>query len=156
MLILVLRPRLVDPGLEVMAALKELVHSPRSFMEAYYYEASRDDQLLAAFAEGPLYAWREQGRLVADVGSVVAWLSQKGLDGDLPDWSDGSRIRVAQGLLAALRDFGILTGTVRKEFAHPSLSIAGFGYVAYPLPDAGASSRSRLSSPVSTLWLCDD
>ena len=38
-------------------------------------------------------------------------------------------MKVARGLLAALRDFGILSGAVRKEFASPSLSIAGFGYV---------------------------
>ena len=61
-LLRVLRPRLVEPGPQVIAALKQLLPSPRGFTDAYYFEATRDDALLAAFAEGPLFEWWERGR----------------------------------------------------------------------------------------------
>jgi hypothetical protein len=154
-LLRVLRPRLVEPGPQVIAALKHLLHWPRGFSDAYYYEATRDDSLLAAFAEGPLFEWWEQGRVGVDVDAVSLWLTDLAERGQTPPWTDTIRIKVARGLLAALRDFGILTGAVRKEFAPPSLSIAGFGYVAFRLHENGASSRALFGSRVWRRWLLD-
>jgi hypothetical protein len=37
-------------------------------------EASRHDELLAATAEGPLFQWWSEGRVVVDVNQVAAWL----------------------------------------------------------------------------------
>lgn len=54
-----------------------------------------------------------------------------------------------------MRDFGILTGAVHKEFAPASLSIAGFGYVAFRLHEGGSSSRAVLASPIWRRWLLD-
>jgi hypothetical protein len=139
----------------VIAALKEFRSSPRGFVEAYYYEATRDDGLLAACAEGPLYAWWEAGRVSVDVNEVVAWLGKLAVNGETPSWADSTRIEVARHLLAALRDFGILTGAVRKEFSRLSLSTAGFSYVAFRLHETGASSRALLASPVWRRWLLD-
>jgi BrxA len=151
----VLRPRLVQPGPHVLAALKELIHSPRSFTEAYYFEAARDDELLAAFAEGPLFGWWQHGRLGIDFSLVMAWLDKVVQQGEAPPWTDTVRTKIARGLLAALRDFGVLTGGVRKEFAQPSLTIAGFAYVAFRLHESGASSRALLASPVWSRWMLD-
>jgi hypothetical protein len=151
----VLRPRLVEPGPQVIAALKELWSSPRVFVEAYYFESTRSDGLLAAFAEGPLFAWWEAGRVTVDVDEVAIWLAELAANGETPPWGDKTRIEVARHLLAALRDFGILSGTVRKEFSRSSLSIAGFSYVAFRLHESGASSRALLSSSVWRRWLLD-
>lgn len=154
-LLRVLRPRLVEPGPQVIAALKQLLPSPRGFADAYYFEATRDDALLAAFAEGPLFEWWERGRVGVDVDSVSVWLADLSARGQTPPWTETIRTKVARGLLAALRDFGILTGAVRKEFAPPSLGIAGFGYVAFRLHQDGASSRALFASPVWRRWLLD-
>jgi hypothetical protein len=154
-LLRVLRPRLVEPGPHVIAALKQLLPSPRGFADAYYFEATRDDALLAAFAEGPLFEWWERGRIGVDVESVLAWLADLADHGQTPLWTETIRTKVARGLLAALRDFGILSGAVRKEFAPPSLSIAGFGYVAFRLHEDGASSRALFASRVWRRWLLD-
>ena len=151
----VLRPRLVEPGPHVIAAMKELWSSPRGFVEAYYFESTRSDALLAACAEGPLFAWWEAGRVTVDVNEVATWLAELTANGETPYWGDKTRIEVARHLLAALRDFGILTGAVRKEFSRPSLSIAGFSYVAFRLHESGASSRALLASSVWRRWLLD-
>jgi hypothetical protein len=151
----VLRPRLVEPGPQVIAALKQLLPSPRGFADAYYFEATRDDALLAAFAEGPLFEWWERGRIGVGVESVSKWLADLAEQGQVAEWTETTRTKVARGLLAALRDFGILTGAVRKEFAPPSLSMAGFGYVAFRLHEDGASSRALVASTVWRRWLLD-
>jgi hypothetical protein len=154
-LLRVLRPRLVEPGPQVIAALKQLLSSPRGFADAYYFEATRDDALFAAFAEGPLFDWWKSGRIGVDVESVSSWLADLAQRGQTPPWTKTIRTKVARGLLAALRDFGILSGAARKEFTPPSLGIAGFGYVAFRLHESGASSRALVGSPVWRHWLLD-
>jgi hypothetical protein len=151
----VLVPRLVEPGPDVMAALKQLLPSPRGFADAYYFEAARENQLLAAFAEGPLFSWWEAGRVTIQVDDVVRWLDELVERGEVPPWTVTIRTKVARGLLAALRDFGVLKGAVHKEFARTSLSLAGFAYVAFRLHQSGASSRALLTSRVWRRWLLD-
>jgi hypothetical protein len=154
-LLRVLRPRLVEPGPQVIVALRHLLESPRGFADAYYFEATRDDALLAAFAEGPLFEWWERGRIGVDVESVSAWLAELAECRKAPRWSETTRTKVSRGLLAAVRDFGILSGAARKEFLPPSLSVSGFGYVAFRLREDGASSRSLFASRVWRRWLLD-
>jgi hypothetical protein len=135
--------------------MKQLLPTPRSFVEAYYFEATRDDALLAAFAEGPLFEWWEAGRIAVGVDEVAAWVGGLAAEGETPPWADNTRLEVARHLLAALRDFGVLSGAVRKEFSRASLSVAGFAYAAFRLHEAGASSRALLASPVWRRWLLD-
>jgi hypothetical protein len=118
---------LVEPGYEVIGTLRLLVNDARAFREACYYEAARADSLLGAFAAEALFAWHQAGRSEVTVADSVAWLVA---DGRTPAWTPPTRTRVGQGLLSALRDFGILEGAVRKRIAPPRLSMRGFAYVA--------------------------
>lgn len=151
-----LRPRYVDPGDEVIPALRELVADNGAFLDACYYETARVDVLLAQFVEGPLFDWHEQGRLTVATEDVVGWLDKRIANGDLPEWSESLRRRVSQGLLSALRDFGILTGATRskrKDIAPRPLTVRGFVYVAFRLHQQGLSSRAILGSTVWRRWL---
>jgi hypothetical protein len=154
-LLRILKPRFVDPGPHVMAALTRLVHRGTSFAEACYYEAARDDALLATFSEGPLFDAYEAGRIGVSVDEVREWLAFLGGGKQGPPWSDSVRTKVARGLLAALRDFGVLRGGTRKEFAVPSMTPKGFAYVAFREHEQGASSRALVSSRVWRRWLLD-
>lgn len=149
----ILRRRFVDVGPEVIPTLRRLTGDPTAFREACYYEATRTDQLLASFAEGPLFTWYQAGRRELDVSDVDRWLAT---DLRVPRWSQETRTRVAQGLLAALRDFGILQGAVRgrrKRIAAPHMSMRGFAYVALRQRSRNASGRSLLESPVWRRYL---
>lgn len=146
-------PRLVAPGPQVIAALKQLLADHRAFVEALYYETSRDEVLLAAFAEGPCFSWYEAGRARVMIDETVAWLAEQTGAGVLPEWSPTVRIKVARGLLAALRDFQVLEGEAVKRFAPPQLSVRGFAYVAFRLHEQGASSTAVVTSPVWRRWL---
>jgi len=154
----ILRPRLVDGGVDVVPALRCLAANSRAFVDACYFEASRDDALLAMFSEDAVWSWFHSGRLGVSAELVDRWLADKASNGDIPTWSDGRRRKVARGLLAALRDFGRLEGakgSPNKEITGPGISDAGFAYVAYRLHQKGASSRGTLASPVWKRWLLD-
>lgn len=151
----IIGPRLVAPGPHVLPALKGLLDDPRALREACYYETSRDDQLLAAFAEGPLWTWWQDGRVGVAIADVNRWLLQLATDQVIPEWSDSVRTKVARGLLAALRDFGVLHGGSRKDFAPPSITPRGFAYVAWREHEQGASSRLIVDGPVWRRWLLD-
>ncbi len=148
-----LAPRFVEPGPHVVAALKRLLPDHRAFIEAAYYETSRDERLLAAFAEGPCFAWYDAGRSRVTIDDATSWLAEQAVAGVLADWSPTVRIKVGRGLLAALRDFQVFEGGKLKRFAPPRLSLRGFAYVAFRLHEQGASSTTIATSPVWRRWL---
>jgi hypothetical protein len=99
--------------------------------------------------------WYEAGRIVVDTGEVVEWLRMLAKERRIPQWSEPITVKVARGLLAALRDFGILAGAVRKEIAPATMTTLGFSYVAFRLHEQGASSRSLVNNRVWRWWLLD-
>lgn len=151
----IIGPRLVAPGPHVLPALKGLLPDSHALREACYYETSRDDGLLATFAEGPLWSWWQDGRLGVAIEDVKVWLQTLAVNGAIQEWSDSVRTKVARGLLAALRDFGVLRGANRKEFSAPSMTPRGFAYVAWREHEQGASSRLIVEGPVWKRWLLE-
>lgn len=155
----VLRPRFVAPGPDVPAALRAVRADRATFVDACYYEATRADALLGRFAEDAVFSWHEAGRLVVDVDLVTSWLDQLAAKNEVGEWSPSLKMRVAQGLISTLRDFGRLNGAIkspRKEIARPGISTGGFAYTAYRLHQQGESTRGLLGSPVWRRWLLDD
>jgi hypothetical protein len=153
-----IRPRFTEPGPHVISALQGFLDDHRAFIEASYYEASRTDSLLAAFAEGPLWEWWSEGRAGVSVGEVESWLEKVAAEGKLPRWSGTVQRRAAQGILSTLRDFGVLRGPAhspRKEIASPSISPRGFAYVAWREYEGGASSRALVYGSLWHRWLLD-
>ncbi len=151
-----LRRRFLAPGPGVLRGLKSLAGDPRAFREACYYEAARSDEVLAAFAAGPLYEryWRD-GNAQVTVGDVVAWLRD---EPRAPAWGEYTRKRVARGLLSTLRDFGILEGPRggrRKRIRPPHLSMRGFAYVALRERERLASARALMASEAWRWYLLD-
>lgn len=151
----IIGPRFVQPGRHVIPALRGLLGEPRSFVEACYYETARDDTLLAAFAQEPLWHLWQTGRVGVSIADVTDWLSSLTVSGQLPMWSDSVRTKTARGLLAALRDFGVLRGASRKEIVAPSMTPRGFAYVAWREHEQGASSRALATSRVWRRWLLE-
>lgn len=154
-----LKRRFIDGAPGCIPALRALLPRPVVFREACYYETARVEDLLGTFAEGPLFDWYQEGRLGVTTAEVEPWLRQLTAVGQLPEWSEQVVSRAAQGLLSTLRDFGVLTGAVRaqrKEFASPTLSNAGFAYVAFREREQGASGRALLEGSIWRRWLLDD
>jgi hypothetical protein len=153
----ILRPRYVEPGPHVIAALRVLLDvDRRAFCDACFFETSRAESLLGDFAEGPLFDWYQGGRSTVTVEDAATWLATNVRQGRAPAWSDAVQTRVARALLATLRDFGVLNGapgSSRKTIGHPYPSIAGFAYVCWRLHDLGVTAASIEQSSVWRRWL---
>ena len=154
-----LRPRFVEPKAGIVPALRELSTHAESFREACYYELTRVDALVAAFVAEQLSVWWNEGRIAISTSDARDWIDKLVSDGRVPEWSENIRDRVGRGMMAALRDFGRLTGTrssSKKEIVRPGISVGGFAYVAFRLHQQGESSRAILMSPAWRCWLLDD
>lgn len=152
----ILRQRFVQPGPDVIRALKTLTVRPDGFRDACYYEAARNDDLLGHTAGDVLYRSRNSGWLKITVEDVTQALLDAPPRATVKEWGDGTRRRVVQGLLSALRDFEVLDGAVIKHLAPPHLSFAGFVYVLGRLRARLGSSHEIVMNDAWRWWLLDD
>jgi hypothetical protein len=63
---------------------------------------------------------------------------------------------VARGLLAALRDFGVLAGAARKHIAPLYLPTESFAFIAMVRHELGTRSRAALDDPCWRLFYLSD
>jgi hypothetical protein len=68
-------------------------------------------------------------------------------------WSPTVSVKVAQGLLTTLRDFGILAGAAKKEIAPIYLPTESFAFIAMARHEAGVRARALRDDPVWQLYL---
>lgn len=113
-----------------------------------YFHAARGDRLLFDVVTEILVPMQAQGLYLIDtiaIEKVLAhWIHR---DKMTTRWSDSTRRRVTQGLLATLRDFGVLQGAANKRIAPAHLPIAAFAYVAFYLKQRQPSGAKLLELP---------
>jgi hypothetical protein len=97
----------------------------------HYYAAAAAEPLLWDFVVQVLAERHAGGQTEVGTGDVLRWLRQT------PDnrfvgqrWTAAVSTRVARGLLAALRDFGVLAGAVKKRLAPLYLPTESFAFLA--------------------------
>jgi len=157
--LLVFRQRyLKDP--EVLGALVALVKGgmpAESLDRVLYFQAARFDPLLHDLVTEVLYGWSGRGDGEVHPWEVQDWVDEQVKAGKTErPWSEAVERRVVQGLLSALRDFGILEGSVKKRIAYPNLPPEAFAFLAFQLHREGRSGRSLLHDPEWRLFLLQD
>lgn len=153
--LVILRQRLIDPGPTVLHALRGLVHDGEAFREACYFEAARNDDLLAFATATVLWDMRSYGWAKVTVRDLEKALLRDPSLGSVAAWGETTRTRVIHGLLSALRDFGVLEGRAIKHLHTPHLSFGGFVYALGRLRELGESSHAIVNSKVWRWWLLD-
>jgi hypothetical protein len=127
----------------VTAALVTLVRrrfSSAALDRLLYFHSARADQLLHDAVTEVLVPMRERG--LVDIGvhdfqrPLIQWVKQAKT---VSSWSDTTIIRVAQELLATLRDFGVLEGAAKKRIAPAFFPVESFAYIAFYLKQHQAS-----------------
>ena len=151
----ILRQRLVSDGQPTVAALRTLVVRANAFRDACYFEAARNDALLAHVAGSILYDLRDRGWAKVAVEDIDRMLLQAPPAPIVTEWSDSTRTRVIHGVLSSLRDFGVLDGKAVKHIAAPQISFGGFVYVVGRLRAAGLSAPELLIHEAWRWWLLD-
>jgi hypothetical protein len=114
----------------------------------YYWISAKAEPIIGDFCRE--FILPRQAIVRAGIGTdeVLGWLNEKGCP-----WSQTVATKVARGLLAALRDFGILEGRAQKRLASFLLPVPAFAYLARCFRETGAVSRSLLAHPDWQLFL---
>jgi BrxA len=103
-----------------------------TFDRILYFHAAQADRLLHDAVIEILLPLQARGITQIDVLEIQRplkkWVDAGKTSGK---WSEPTIIRIAQGLLSSLRDFGVLQGAVKKRIAPAYLPIAAFAYVAF-------------------------
>ena len=86
------------------------------------------DEITTSDVEDGLKRWVEEGKTAGN-------------------WSGPTIKRIAQGLLATLRDFGVLKGAVHKRLTSVYLPLEAFAYIAFHLHQKQASGERLINDP---------
>lgn len=127
--------------------------SPVALLPLHYYAAAAAEPLLWDFVVETLSARHAQGYAEVRVSEVLRFLDRSA-DTRFPGrrWSKEVSVRVARGLLAALRDFGVLSGAVKKRIAPMLLPPESFAFIARIRHDLGVRGQAALEDPCWRLF----
>jgi hypothetical protein len=99
-----------------------------------YFHSTRADSLLRDVVLQLLTPQWSQGVLDVDVNEIQRSLGKWVAEGRTSHpWGEYTVRRVSQGVLSALRDFGVLRGAVNKRIAPAYLPVQAFAYIAFYL-----------------------
>ncbi len=98
----------------------------------YYWITARNESLIYDFVCDELLFQNERQEQKITTDAVVAWLEPR-LSMCGKTWSEAVTKRVARGILATLRDFGILEGAVKKRIAPVYTPVESFVYIAFAI-----------------------
>jgi len=102
-----------------------------SFDRILYFLALQSDALLHDAVTELVKSLYERGQPELSVGEMMTWVRQQCTDGRTERaWSEYTVERVAQGVLATLRDFGMLEGVIHKRITPPFIPTAAFSFIA--------------------------
>jgi hypothetical protein len=128
-------------------------HLPAEIIRpVYYWITARSERLLYDYASENLMSKSRQVDRSIRPDEVASWIRGK-LAPYHKSWSQTVTIKVARGLLAALRDFHIIEGTIRKQVAPVYLPLESFVYIALALHFTGSSGESLVEHPDWRLFL---
>lgn len=106
----------------------------------YYWITARAEDPMHQYVTDVLYPQSRTRNRDVQSEEAAAWLSRQ-VAGKGREWTPTVARKVARGLLAALRDFGILEGANRKSIAPAHLTPAVGAIIAFCLHEMGCSGR---------------
>ena len=132
----IFRQRYVDDA-DVLRALLVLTHSalPAEALDRILlFHSGLSDPLLHDTVTQMVWPLYRDGLRTLRVETVQQQLREWVAEGKTTtEWGDYTLLRVARGLVATLRDFGVLEGKANKRIAPLYLPIEAFAYVALAL-----------------------
>ncbi|MGA8610590.1 MAG: BrxA family protein [Xanthobacteraceae bacterium] len=113
-----------------------------------YFHSARTDQLLCDAVTEILVPMRARGLVDINVQDFQRPLAKWVNEGKtIAHWSEPTITRIAQGLLSALRDFGVLQGVVHKKIAPAYFPIESFAYLVFYLKQHQPSGAKLIELP---------
>lgn len=135
----------------VTKALATLVKGPfpaEGLNRILYFHAAQADPLLHDVVIEVLLRFPSQGRTEVAIEDIQAAVARWVDEGKTTSrWSNSTILRVAQGLMATLRDFGVLQGSVNKRLAPMYVPVEAFAYIAFCLRQSQPSGERFINDP---------
>ena len=119
----------------------------------YYWLTARSDRMLYDYVTDELCAIARSGDRRIRLAETLSWIKKRLRSSDHSIWSDSVTLRVGRGLLAALRDFGLLEGQVIKRLASFHLPLPAFCWIAFTLHTLGFTGTALANHPDWKLFL---
>jgi len=112
-----------------------------------YFHAAQSDALLHDIVTELLAPLQQHSRVQVTLSQVLGFVQEQVRAGaTVSGWGDATSRRVAQGLLATLRDFGVMAGSVKKHLTPMYLPEEAFAYIAFVLSQQVGSGERLLDS----------
>ncbi len=100
------------------------------------------------------YRLYQNARTAIDHLDLSEWLGQQETEHpEIADWSPATRRRLIGSYLSTIRDFGLVTGTKRKEFHKFYVPREAFVYALYHQKDRGIEGKPLVQSTDWQLFL---
>lgn len=136
----------------LVRCLEDRNADPEILFPVYYWITARSDRLLYDYVTQELVHLARSGDGSVRIQETKAWITKE-LKRTHQEWSHTVTLKVARGLLAALRDFGILQGATRKRVAPVHLPLESFCYLAFCLTHLGSSGEGLVNHKDWRLFL---
>jgi len=138
-----------DPATAVALATLVQADVPRQILDPIFsFYSARSDRLLRDVVIDVLAPRYWRGAADVSTEEVEAFLTDQVRQGRTAGrWSEPTTRRIAQGLLATLRDFGVLGGSARKRVTPVYLPTSAFAFIAFVLDRKIRSGDRLLNSP---------
>ena len=137
---------------KMLQLLEERNVQPEVLRPLYYWVTARAEQLLYDFVTDELRSSVQMGHGSVRTEETASWISRQ-LKANGQAWSPTVTLKVGRGMLAALRDFGILEGSAKKRVAPVHLPLESFCWIAFWLWRLGNSGESLVRHPDWSLFL---
>ena len=152
----VFMPRFIDGSpknaWKLCARLEEALPAQEIVKPFYYWVTARAEPLLYRFATEELYQQSRTGMTSVGSPDLAVWIKKTCAE-EGKAWSDVVNIKVARSMLAALRDFGVLSGSSKKTIAAAHLPLESFCLIAFCIRVILADSQELTSHPDWRLFL---
>ena len=120
----------------------------------YYWITARSEHILYDFVMEEIVPKSKSMDSTVRVDETERWIQEK-ITSQGRSWSRSVSTRVAQSMLAALRDFGLLEGKAKKRIAPSYLPVESFAYLAFCLFKSGVSGEKLIKHNDWKLFLMD-
>jgi hypothetical protein len=118
-----------------------------------YYHTAKNDRFLYDFATTELCERFYMGHLDIAADDVLTFIQKCEPERFNKPWSDYVQRRLSRGVMATLRDFGVLEGKAKKRIANFYLPIEAFAYIAFLIQSKTVSGEMILNSSDWKLFL---
>lgn len=123
-----------ESAINALVTLVEKSFPAQALNVVLYFHAAESDRLLHDIVTKVLFQLHLKGRSEISIEEIQRTVSLWADEGKTTSrWSDPTILRVTQGLLSALRDFGVLKGAVKKRLSPIFLPLEAFSYIALNL-----------------------